>query len=308
MTLYLRAKDVLKLKTPNVRTPSKRHVQYVRFRYGLNKNIFLKSQVKYIKKKFGKGLTKQIILRFRERGTKKLYRNIENYRISKLHCGIIEQFEYNPTHTALLARVYNPKINYHFYIRASLNLKIGSSIYTNTNPNSRYDIERNGACGTLLNICAGLHLNNINIKNSNGIARSAGCYAVLVQKYLNYCLVRFPSLKIYYVPSSSQATLGRVSNELYNLQVLGKAGANRWKGKRPHVRGVAMNPIDHPHGGGEGKSSGGQSTSVSLWGKPTKQIKKKKFLVYSKNHKDIKSKEKVTIQRKSEKNLIILND
>jgi len=130
-------------------------------------------------------------------------------------------------------------------------------------------------------------VHNINILNYNNIACASGTFGVILQKYKNFCLVKFPSKKIFYILSSSQATLGRMSNVQYKLCNLGKAGRNRWFGKRPRVRGVAMNPIDHPHGGGQGKTSGGQP-SVSPWGKPTKQIKHRKFVVFKKNKKFVK--------------------
>jgi large subunit ribosomal protein L2 len=139
----------------------------------------------------------------------------------------------------------------------------------------------------------GKQVHNITLNNSNNIARSAGSFSSVLQKYINYCLVRFPSQKLYYVSSNSQATIGRVANLQHKLINLGKAGRTRWLGKRPHVRGVAMNPIDHPHGGGQGKTSGGHSTSVSPWGKPTKQIKKKIMLNYAKNRKYVTLKAKI---------------
>lgn len=292
----------IKLKKLDKRTPSKRHIQRIKYLKGLNKNNFLKSKVNFIKKKLGHGTNKHIICRFRQAGSKKLYRNIENIRLPKLHYGLVEAFEYNPTHTALLARIYNDTLNYHFYIRAPLELELGSTIYTSY----KSEIEGIGYCGKLLNIRIGSRIHNININNCNSIARSAGSFGIILEKYLNYCLVKFPSLKLYYVPASSQATIGSLSKTLHNLTILGSAGINRLKGRRPHVRGVAMNPIDHPHGGGEGKTSGGKSTSVSLWGKPTKNIKKKKKLSYSKNRKSLKITEKIESQRRLDNKIMNL--
>jgi large subunit ribosomal protein L2 len=130
-------------------------------------------------------------------------------------------------------------------------------------------------------------IHNISLNNTNNIARSAGSSGLILQKYLNYSLVQFPSKKRFYILTKTQATMGQLTNPQKKLCNLGKAGRNRWLGRRPHVRGVAMNPIDHPHGGGQGKTSGGQP-SVSPWGKPTKQIKHRKFAWFSRNKQKIK--------------------
>ena len=123
----------------------------------------------------------------------------------------------------------------------------------------------------LSNISVGTSIHNITIKK-NGKAvftRSAGTKSFIIDKHLNYCKVIFTNGKIVTLSPNCSATIGSVSNENNNLISLGKAGRSRWLNKRPIVRGVAMNPIDHPHGGGEGKTSGGKS-SVTPWGKPCK--------------------------------------
>lgn len=263
------------------RTPSKRNFKFLRQHKYIKKNNFLKTKVKYYKKSIGRNLKGQLVSFHHSKGYRRLYRKIDNIRYTRIHSGMIEQIEYNPNHSCLLARIYNPELNYHFYIRAVEDLIVGNYIKTSESPRLP------GDTGNLLTLDIGKPINNIHLKNSNNIARSAGTFAAILQKYTNYCLLRFPSQKLYYVPSNSQATLGRLTNSKYRLINLGKAGRNRWFGKRPHVRGVAMNPIDHPHGGGEGKTSGGHSTSISPWGKPTKQIKKKKMLNCAKNRKKV---------------------
>ena len=263
-------KNVLFLSEKVSSTPSKRNYKFLKQHIFLKKNNYLTSKVGFIKKALGRTKNGQLVAFYHSAGFKKLYRHIDNLRYERLHKGMVEQLEYNPNHSSLLARVYNSEINYHFYIRAIDGLKVGDKIVTSKDPLNL------GDSSILKNMLLGKPVHNITLKNSNNIARSAGTFASVLQKYKNYCLVRFPSQKLYYVPSRSEATLGRVSNLQYKLINLGKAGRNRWLGNRPHVRGVAMNPIDHPHGGGQGKTSGGHSTSVSPWGKPTKQIKKKK--------------------------------
>ena len=274
-------KTTLFLSEKKSSTPSKRNYKFLKRHVCLKTNNFLKTKVNFIKKSLGRTTNGQLVAFYHSAGYKKLYRNIDNVRYERLHKGMVEQLEYNPNHSSLLARVYNSELNYHFYIRAIEALKVGDKIDTNTSP------IRHGDAGYLRNIMVGRHVHNITLKNSNNIARAAGTFASILQKYNNYCLVRFPSQKLFYVPSRSEATLGRVANSQHKLINLGKAGRNRWLGNRPHVRGVAMNPIDHPHGGGQGKTSGGHSTSVSPWGKPTKQMKKKQFLIWSKNRKSV---------------------
>ena len=266
-------------------TPTKRNYKFLKQHVIIRKNNFLKTKVKFFKKSLGRSTNGQLVSYYHGGGYKTLYRNIDNVRYPLIHKGIIEQIEYNPNHSALLARVYNSFLNYHFYIRAVEGLSVCDFISTKKNP------FRVGDSGLLVNMFLGKPLSNININNSNNIARASGAAAAVLQKYTNYCLVRFPSEKLYYVPSNSQATVGRISSLQHKLINMGKAGRSRWLGNRPHVRGVAMNPIDHPHGGGQGKTSGGHSTSVSPWGKPTKQIKKKKQLNFSKNRKFVRLKE-----------------
>lgn len=277
--------NIIKIDKKLGTTPGKRHFKYYRKHQCLKINNYLKSKVKFYKKSLGRTTTGQLVSFYHCSGYKRLYRQIENIRYPRINYGMIEQLEYNPNHSCLLARIFNSELNYHFYIRAVEGLKVGNYIQTSN------VVKEPGDSANIINIMIGQPINNINLKNTNNIARSAGTYAMILQKYSNYCLVRFPSQKLYYLPSNSQATLGRLSNSKHKLINLAKAGRSVWFGKRPHTRGVAMNPIDHPHGGGQGKTSGGHSTSVSPWGKPTKQIKKKKESYCAKNRK------KVTLQK-----------
>jgi large subunit ribosomal protein L2 len=280
-------KNLLFLSEKVSRTPSKRNYKFLRQHIYIKKNNFLKTKTYLYKKQIGRTLNGQLVSFYHSNGFKKIYRLIDNLRYERIHCGAIEQFEFNPNNSSFLARVFNNELNYHFYIRAIDGLQIGDKIFTKKIP------LKIGDSGLLMNMLLGKQIHNITLKNSNNIARAAGSYASILQKYRNFCLIRFPSKKLYYVPSRSEATIGRIANLQHKLINLGKAGRNRWLGKRPHVRGVAMNPIDHPHGGGQGKTSGGHSTSVSPWGKPTKQIKKKKILNFAKNRKYVTLKAKL---------------
>lgn len=277
--------NIIKIDKKLGTTPGKRHLKYYRKHQCLKLNNYLKSKVKFYKKSLGRTTSGQLVSFYHCSGYKRLYRQIDNIRYPRINLGMIEQLEYNPNHSCLLARIFNSELNYHFYIRAVEGLKVGNYIQTSD------IVKEPGDSANIINIMIGQPINNINLKNTNNIARSAGTYAMILQKYSNYCLVRFPSQKLYYLPSNSQATLGRLSNSKHKLINLAKAGRNVWFGKRPHTRGVAMNPIDHPHGGGQGKTSGGHSTSISPWGKPTKQMKKKKESYCAKNRK------KVTLQK-----------
>jgi len=126
----------------------------------------------------------------------------------------------------------------------------------------------------LSDIPAGTDIHNIELTPNGGgkIARSAGSYAQISGTDENYCMIKLASGEIRKVINSARATIGTVSNSDHQNIKIGKAGRNRWKGKRPSVRGVAMNPVDHPHGGGEGKTSGGRSP-VSPWGQSAKGLK-----------------------------------
>jgi large subunit ribosomal protein L2 len=285
--------DLLTLISKKPQTPGKRHLKLLVRNFILLKNFPLKSKIFLFRKSLGKNSKGQIVSYHHQVGLKRRPREVVKYRLNNIHQGIIEQIEYNPNHSALIARVYNSEINYHFYIRKPEGLKVG--FYIKTNPDIKKEVLFSrfiiGDTYNLNKIIEGKSVNNLTLQGINNIARASGTFATVLQKYINYTLVRFPSKKTYYILTKTQATYGRISNLQQKLCVLGKAGRNRWLGKRPHVRGVAMNPIDHPHGGGQGRTSGGQP-SVSPWGKPTKQIKKRKFFLFSKNKKKISIREK----------------
>jgi large subunit ribosomal protein L2 len=200
-------------------------------------------------------------------GHKKLYRSIDFVRFSTR--GVVQAIEYDPFRTAFLARLYNLDTKMHSYILAPKNLFCGSFVDSGVSA----DIQL-GHSLPLERIPVGSLIHNISINYGKKaqLARAAGTYAQLIQKTRKYARVRLMSGEQRTLLLNSHATLGIVSNENFKLVNLGKAGRNRWKGQRPHVRGVAMNPVDHPHGGGEGKTSGGRP-SVTPWGKPTKGSK-----------------------------------
>jgi large subunit ribosomal protein L2 len=158
------------------------------------------------------------------------------------------------------------------YIIAPKGVSVGDLI--ETGPQS--DIKPGNAL-PLINVPLGTWVYNVEMRPGKGgqIARAAGTYAQLMAKEGKYCLLRLPSGELRQILNTCLATIGQAGNLEHENQTIGKAGRNRWLGKRPKVRGVAMNPVDHPHGGGEGRTSGGRHP-VSPWGQPTKGHKTRK--------------------------------
>lgn len=207
-------------------------------------------------------------------GNKKLYRIVDFKRIFFDFNAKIIGFEYDPNRNVSIALIQYENGSYS-YILKNEGLKIGDNVKSSLKTQSHINI---GDHLKLINIPVGTIISNISENNvySNGkYLRSAGMYGQLVLKKNGKNLVLFSSGKKKYFDDESTATIGIISGSQKKFTNLGKAGASRWLGKRPHVRGVAMNPIDHPHGGGNGKSSGGRP-SVSRWGKYTKGVVKKK--------------------------------
>lgn len=250
-------------------TPSLRGLKLLNKSF-LWKKKYIKSETVGWKKKGGRNHLGQITSFQRGGGHKKLYRNIDFKRTNEF--GIVEGFEYDPFRNALLARVFNNLEQKHFYILAPKNLFTGCVVLAG----SKAEIKV-GHSLLLKKVPVGSLIHNVSVQpNKKGqIARAAGTYVQLIQKTKDYARVRLCSGEQRLISLNASATLGVVSNENYKLISDGKAGRSRWRGQRPYVRGVAMNPIDHPHGGGEGKTSGGRP-SVTPWGKPTKGPKTSK--------------------------------
>lgn len=233
------------------------------------KNLSLKPLLKqYIKGKFkssGKNNTGQITMYHKGGGHKNRYRVIDFFR-NKDSIGVVTSLEYDPNRTAFIASIYSPNKKRYSYIIAPRNLKVGDIVKSGSISNFKL-----GHSLLLSSIPVGTYIHNISlIKDGKGIiARAAGQFALLIERNNSYCKLLLSNNKYIYVPSNCRASIGIISNGHHNLTTLGKAGRSRWLNKRPTVRGVAMNPIDHPHGGGEGKTSGGR-TSVTPWGKSCK--------------------------------------
>ncbi len=223
----------------------------------------------------GRNNSGRITVRHIGGGHKKKYRIVDFKRNLDI-VAIVERIEYDPNRTAFLALIsYQNGVK--SYILAPHGIKPGDSVVSGND----VDILP-GNCLQLKFIPVGSFVHNIELKPGNGgsIARSAGSYAQIIGRDGLYVLLRLRSGQVRLILSTCKATIGVVSNVDYKNIKLGKAGRKRWLGVRPTVRGVAMNPIDHPHGGGEGKTSGGRHP-VTPWGVPTKGKKTRKRKKFS---------------------------
>jgi ribosomal protein L2, bacterial/organellar len=218
-----------------------------------------------LRKKGGRNNLGRITVRFRGGGHKRRYRLIDFKRNKFDVSATVERLEYDPNRTAFIALV-KYEDGEKRYILAPQRLAVGDVIVAG----EKVDIKPGNAL-PLKNIPVGTVVHNVELKQGKGgqIARSAGTYVQLVGKDQGYAQIRLSSGELRIVRGECLATIGAVSNPDQQNISLGKAGRTRWLGFRPHVRGVAMNPIDHPHGGGEGRTSGGRHP-VTPWGKPTK--------------------------------------
>ena len=255
------------LKQFNPTSPSRRGLVLVD-RSELHKGGPIKSLVQGLTKSGGRGQGGRVAVRFRGGGAKRLYRMVDFKRRKFGVTGVIERLEYDPNRTAFIALVKYADGEL-AYILAPQKLKAGDEIIAA----EKVDVKP-GNASPLRSLPIGTIIHNIELKPLKGgqIARSAGAYAQLVGRDAGYAQIRLGSGELRMVQDSCMATIGAVSNQDHMNEVLGKAGRVRHKGRRPHVRGVAMNPVDHPHGGGEGRTSGGRHP-VSPTGKPTKGSK-----------------------------------
>jgi large subunit ribosomal protein L2 len=210
-------------------------------------------------------------VRWRGGGHKQRYRIIDFKRTKHDMTAEVQRLEYDPNRSAFIALVrYEDGVL--AYILAPQRLREGDKVVSG----ERVDVKPGNAM-PMRNIPVGTIIHNVEMKPGKGgqLSRAAGTYAQLVGRDAGYALLRLSSGEVRMVRAECMATIGAVSNPDKQNISIGKAGRNRWLGKRPSVRGVAMNPIDHPHGGGEGRTSGGRHP-VTPWGKGTKGTKTRK--------------------------------
>ena len=228
-----------------------------------------KPLLKSLSKSGGRNSRGHISVRHRGGGHRRLYRIIDFKRDKIDVPGVVETIEYDPNRSAFISLI-KYKDGERRYILAPLNLRVDQTVISS---NEQVDILPGNAM-LLRRIPLGTVVHNIELRKNKGgqMARSAGAGAQVLAKEGEYAQIRLPSSEIRKVHLDCRATIGQMGNLDFQNISIGKAGRNRWKGIRPHVRGTAMNPVDHPHGGGEGKAKGGRNP-VSPTGKPTKGYK-----------------------------------
>ena len=213
----------------------------------------------------------RITSRHKGAGHKNKHRVVDFYRKKDDMKAKVERIEYDPNRSSYLALIkYEDGVMN--YILAPNKIKKGDEVISGRNKAIKI-----GNCMPLSDIAAGTNIHNIELSPNGGgkIARSAGSSAQISGSEENYCIIKLASGEIRKIINTARATIGTVSNSYHQNIMIGKAGRNRWKAIRPQSRGVAMNPVDHPHGGGEGKTSGGRSP-VSPWGQSAKGLKTRK--------------------------------
>src|SRR5450432_4819295 len=255
------------IKTYRPTTPTRRF-QTIVSREDITKQRPEKSLVESKKRTGGRNSTGRVTSRFIGGGAKQAYRVIDFKRDKTGIPAVVAAIEYDPNRSARIA-LLNYADGEKRYILQPDGLKVGMKIMSGATA----DILIGNAL-PLKNIPAGTVVHNIELKPGKGaqMARSAGTQAQLVSREGAVALLKLPSGEIRRVMVVCMATVGQVGNIEHENVSYGKAGRSRWKGIRPHVRGVAMNPVDHPHGGGEGKTSGGRNP-VTPWGQPTRGYK-----------------------------------
>jgi len=224
-----------------------------------------KSLLKPLRKRGGRNSNGRITVRYRGGGHKRAYRLIDFKRDKDGIPAVVASIEYDPNRSANIALLHYADGDKR-YIIAPYKLQLGDRLMSGQGAEIR-----NGNALPLREVPLGTYIHNIELSVGHGgqLARSAGSYCQLMAKEGKYAQIKLPSGEVRMVLQNCRATIGQVGNLEHENISIGKAGRNRWLGKKPHVRGVAMNPVDHPHGGGEGKSSGGRHP-VTPWGVPTK--------------------------------------
>ncbi len=273
------------LKSYKPTTPGQRGLVLID-RSELWKGRPVKALTEGVRKNGGRNNTGRITMRRKGGGAKRLYRIVDFKRNKMDMPATVERIEYDPNRTAFIALI-KYEDGQQAYIIAPQRLAIGDKVVSS----AKADIKPGNAM-PFTGLPIGTIIHNIELKQGKGaqMVRAAGSYAQFVGRDGGYAQVRLSSGELRLVRQECMATVGAVSNPDHSNQNLGKAGRNRHKGIRPSVRGVVMNPVDHPHGGGEGRTSGGRHP-VTPWGKPTKGARTRsnkttdKFIVRSRHAK-----------------------
>jgi large subunit ribosomal protein L2 len=258
------------LKTYRPVTPGQRQLVLVD-RAGLHKGPPVKALTRGQKRPAGRNNLGRIVVRWQGGGHKQSYRTIDFKRAKHDQPATVQRLEYDPNRTSFIA-LLKYKDGELAYIIAPQRLAEGDVVVSG----DRVDVKPGNAM-PLAAVPVGTIVHNVEMKPGKGgqIARAAGTYAQYLGRDSGYALLRLNSGEVRRVRLECKATVGGVSNPDHMNEVLSKAGRNVWRNRRPSVRGTAMNPIDHPHGGGEGRTKGGRHP-VTPWGKPTKGAKTRK--------------------------------
>lgn len=259
------------IRTYNPTTPSRRFITGFTFEE-ITKEKPHKPLTKYIGTSGGRNNLGRITSRFRGGGHRRLYRVIDFKRNKMDVPGVVESIEYDPNRSSWIALIKYADGDRR-YIIAPVDLKVGSKIISTEGEAEILP----GNSMLLEKIPVGTIVHNIELYPGMGgqIARSAGSQARILDKEGGYAIMKMPSNELRKIKLSCRATIGQVGNIDHSNITIGKAGRTRWLGWRPHNRGTVMNPVDHPHGGGEGKTKGGRHP-VTPWGQPTKGYKTRK--------------------------------
>ena len=238
-----------------------------------------KSLLRPLKKSGGRNVYGRITMRFRGGGHKRMYRVIDFKRDRVDMVADVLAIEYDPNRTVRIALIqYQDKTK--AYILAPLELRVGDKVVSTVDG----DIDiKPGNCMPIKKMPLGAIIHNVELVPGKGgkIVRSAGTSAQLIAKEGDFAHVRLPSSEVRMIHLGCRSTIGQLGNVEHESRSIGKAGRSRWKGRMPHVRGAAMNAVDHPHGGGEGKAPQGNPHPVSPWGQKAKGLKTRQPRKYS---------------------------
>ncbi|MCX6819997.1 MAG: 50S ribosomal protein L2 [Candidatus Adlerbacteria bacterium] len=252
------------MKTYKPYTKSRRHMTGINFREKLTASEPHKALTTGGKRYVGRNNAGRITVRHKGGGHKRLFRDVD-FMYKKLVPAVVETVEYDPNRSGFIGLVLY-KDGERRYMLLPGSAKVGDTIQTGENvpptPGNRMPLK---------SVPIGAFVYNVEIKPGNGgkLGRSAGTHIEVIARDQGYADLKMPSSEVRKVLDTCYVTIGEVSNDEHHLVVVGKAGRSRWMGIRPTVRGTAMNPVDHPHGGGEGRQGRGLRRAKSAWGKPT---------------------------------------
>jgi large subunit ribosomal protein L2 len=268
------------MKSYAPQTPSRRSMTGINYRKVLTRTTSEKSLTHGFKRHVGRNNVGRITVRHKGGGHKRSYRDVSFMYDKKEVPGRIATIEYDPNRTSFIALVVY-KDGEKRYVLAGRESIVGKEILYSA------DAEiKSGNAMPLSKLVPGTFVYNIELKPGGGakLVRSAGLGAEILAHEGKYSMIKLPSKEVRKVPSNSWATIGNISNEEHSFVTIGKAGRSRWMGIRPTVRGSAMNPVDHPYGGGEGRQMRGTRRPKNLWGKGTRGVKTRDRKKYSRVH------------------------